>query len=203
MSVVDSMSLPNDDAPVLEAPGRSRRGKYNAKEVGLALSSSCPRWPCLGVLLPARPAQLGHLRMVGRGVYNPVGLDQYKDVLAATSSVKVCGTACSSCSHVPAGRSWGRCWRWRTGGSRASRCSRPSSRRSPAGCGLVGDLLLPVQPGGRLLPGQLAVHPTWRCRRRLPAICRTGLAFVIVLGTAAVPDEVMEAARLTARRGAA
>lgn len=207
MSVTDAMALPNEDAPVLEAPKKSRRGKYSAKEVGLAFVFLLPSLAVFSVFfyLPfARLLSWGTYESVRGGAsYNQVGIDQYQDVLGGDEFRQGLWHSLQFVLYtVPAGLILGTLLavaaHRRLKGIKVFQAIFSSTLASSVAVSSVIFFFL-FNPAVGYFQVSWQSDPSWAMfAAALPAIWQNlGLAFVIVLaGLQAVPDEVMEAARL-------
>ncbi|WP_426572003.1 carbohydrate ABC transporter permease [Aquihabitans sp. McL0605] len=207
MSVTDSMAVPSDDPPVLEAPKRSRRGKYNAKEVGLAFLFLLPSLAVFVAFfyLPfSRLLSWGTYESVRGGAsYNEVGLRQYKDVLSGSEFRQGLWHSLQFVLYtVPAGLILGTLLavaaHRRLKGIKVYQAIFSSTLASSVAVSSVIFFFLFNPAVGYFRVNWAAESSMAMFAAALPAIWQNlGLAFVIVLaGLQAVPDEVMEAAKL-------
>jgi sn-glycerol 3-phosphate transport system permease protein len=207
MSVTDSMAVPTDDAPVLETPKRSRGGSYSAKEVGLAFVFLLPSLVVFVAFffLPfARLLSWGTYESVRGGAsYNQVGLEQYQEVLGGDEFRQGLWHSLQFVLYtVPAGLILGTLLavaaHRRLKGIKVFQAIFSSTLASSVAVSSVIFFYL-FNPAVGYFPRRWASDPDMAMfAASLPAIWQNlGLAFVIVLaGLQAVPDEVMEAARL-------
>ena len=207
MSVTDAMALPTDDPPVLQAPKRSRRGKYNAKEVGLAFLFLAPSLAVFAVFFYypfARLLSWGTYESVrGGSSYNQVGLQQYKHVLGGEEFRQGLWHSVQFVLYtVPAGLILGTMLavaaHRRLKGIKVFQAIFSSTLASSVAVSSVIFFYI-FNPAVGYFPRHWATEPGMAMfAAALPAIWQNlGLAFVIVLaGLQAVPDEVMEAATL-------
>ena len=208
MSVTDAMAVPNEDPPVLETPKKSRRGgKYNAKEVGLAFVFLLPSLAVFVAFfyLPfSRLVSWGTYESVrGGSSYKQVGIDQYQDVLGGDEFRQGLWHSLQFVLYtVPAGLILGTLLavaaHRRLKGIKVFQAIFSSTLASSVAVSSVIFFFL-FNPAVGFFQVSWQSDPSWAMfAAALPAIWQNlGLAFVIVLaGLQAVPDEVMEAARL-------
>ncbi|HWJ63003.1 MAG TPA: sugar ABC transporter permease [Acidimicrobiales bacterium] len=208
MSVTDAMAVPNDDAPVLEVPKRSRRkGKYNAKEVGLAFAFLVPSLAVFVTFFYVPFARLvswgTYESQRGGASYKQVGIDQYTDVLGGNEFRQGLWHSLQFVLYtVPAGLILGTLLavaaHRRLKGIKVFQAIFSSTLASSVAVSSVIFFFL-FNPAVGFFQVSWQSDPSWAMfAAALPAIWQNlGLAFVIVLaGLQAVPDEVMEAARL-------